>query len=187
MKKSLSIIIVVVVIALLFGTLVFYANLNKKNKENKITENGVTTYATILYCGFKNDGGNFVSIEYVVNGKKYLDRTSAPSNQYQVNEQIEIVYNNDDPTKFLAHFYNIKLNDTIQYKSIEATIINIDPTEKKVNNINISMLTYEYFVNNIKYTRTNEVLETDNIKYTVGQKLAISYNIYNPKSSIIVQ
>lgn len=184
MKNTINIILTLVVIVLLFLLLIFFANTNKKDKEHKILDNGATTYATILYCGFKNDIGNFVSIEYFVDDKKYLDRTSAPNNQYQVNEQIEITYNSAEPTTFISHFYNMKLKDTIQSKLIEATIINIEPTKRKIGNQTISMLTYVYDINNIKYTRTNELLVNDANNYSIGQKIPIRYNIDNPKSSI---
>ncbi|MEZ4879586.1 MAG: hypothetical protein R2801_05420 [Chitinophagales bacterium] len=77
MKKASNIIIVIGVMALFFFALIFFAKNNQKNKEKKIIENSATTYATILYCGFKNDNGNFVSIEYFIDDKKYLNRTSA--------------------------------------------------------------------------------------------------------------
>lgn len=185
MKNIVNIIITIAVIVLLFSLIIFYANTNKKDKEHKILDNGATTYATILYCGFKNDIGNFVSIEYFVDDKKYLDRTSAPSSQFQVNEQIEIVYNTTEPTTFIGHFYNMKFNDSIQTKSIEATIINIEPTKRKIDTNAISVITYEYYINNIKYTRTNELLVNGTINYSIGQKIQIQYNIDNPKSSIL--
>lgn len=183
MKKASNIIIVIGVMALFFFALIFFAKNNQKNKEKKIIENSATTYATVLYCGFKNDNGNFVSIEYFIDDKKYLNRTSAPSKQYQENEQIEIVYNKEAPEKFIAHFYNMKINDTIKVDSSEATITNIVATKSNTT----SLIDYEYFIDNIKYTRTNEVLTSDTINYSIGQKIAVSYNVNNPKSSIVVQ
>lgn len=178
MKKATNIIIPIIVIVLFFSLLIFLANMNNQNKENKIINNGVATFATILYCG--NKDGNFVSIEYFVNNKKYLTKVSAPSNEYQENEQIEIVYNAAEPYSIIAHFYKMKFNDTIEFKETEATIININPAKSNA----ILLLTYEYLINGIKYTRTNEILDGDNNKYSIGKNSIILYNINNPKSSI---
>ena len=182
MKKAFNFLIPIGVIALFFFLLIYVANINKRNKENKILENGKSTFATILYCG--NKDGNFVSVEYFVNDKKYLTKIGAPSNEYQENEQIEIVYNVAEPANVLAHFYNMKFNNNIDFKEIEATIINNVATKIKAGNNSIKMLTYEYAVNGVKYSRTNQILITDDNKYSIGNKILILYNTNNPKSSI---